>query len=354
MAREFAKAWFGLFTDDDFAVQPTDDKWLYMVLLGQPALNYAGVQPINMRRWRKACRTEDQMPTETEIETRLARLEKRGYVFTDVDTGEVLVRSFIRRDGIDKQPNVLKSALRAVAQIESPKLAVVMLSELPRITLPTVKNDALAAELKRLLNGAWTHLEGIAEGFTEPFPEPFTEGFPRPGKTEPFPEGFTEPFEEGLVVVEVEVAPTDPALKVGGSYAHTHTHTHTREAIQIDSQDDRNIPPSPRCRIHLGVENPPPCRACAQAREANETWTRERNDERQRAERNQRQHDAQATRDEILQCDLCDTDGYRNRRPCDHDPHADERNKRGIAAVRASLAAATTKPTHTPTTEDTP
>lgn len=222
MAREYAKAWFSMFTDDDFASQPHSDKWLYMTLLGQPALNYAGVQPINMRRWRKALRDDHGVPSEADIEKALIRMEHRGYVYTDDDTGEVLVRSFMRSDGIDRQPNVLKSGLRALAQIESPKLASVMLRELDRLTVPEVKNEKLGAEIDRLWSAARTHLEGLAEGFTEPFPKPFAEpfseglpeGIPRPGKTEPFTEPLAEGLPEGSVVVEVEVeSPTEVVKK---------------------------------------------------------------------------------------------------------------------------------------------
>lgn len=216
MAREYGKVWFSIFTDEHFTAQPAVDKLLYIALIAQPSLNYAGVQPINMRRLRKAMRDGDSLPTERELELSLLRMERLGYVYTDEDTGEILVRSFMRRDEIDKQPNVLKSALRALSQIESHKLAHVMRGELARLTTPAVKSEKIRDEIARLWTAAMTHLEGLAEGITEPLPEPFTEGLaeplPRPGETEGLPEPLAEGLPEGSVVVEVEVVKSPTAF----------------------------------------------------------------------------------------------------------------------------------------------
>ena len=216
MAREYGKVWFSIFTDEHFTAQPAVDKLLYIALIAQPSLNYAGVQPINMRRLRKAMRDGNSIPTERELELSLLRMERLGYVYTDEDTGEILVRSFMRRDEIDKQPNVLKSALRALSQIESHKLAHVMRGELARLTTPPVKSEKIRDEIARLWTTAMTHLEGLAEGITEPLPEPFTEGLAepllRPGETEGLPEPLAEGLPEGSVVVEVEVVKSPTAF----------------------------------------------------------------------------------------------------------------------------------------------
>lgn len=64
--REYGKNLFSTWTDEHFICQPTFDKLLYQVLIGQPPtlLNHAGVQPFSMRRWRKAMRDGDTMPAE--------------------------------------------------------------------------------------------------------------------------------------------------------------------------------------------------------------------------------------------------------------------------------------------------
>lgn len=351
MAREYAKAWFSMFTDEDFANQPHSDKWLYLTLLGQPALNYAGVQPINMRRWRKAMRDEHGVPSETDIEKALIRMEHRGYVYTDDDTGEVLVRAFMRSDGVDRQPNVLKSGLRALAQIESPKLAAAMLGELARLAIPETKSDKLAAEIDALLGAARTHLEGLTEGFTEPFPkpfaEPFTEGLPepftRPGKTEPFAEPFPEGFPKGSVGVEVGVISRSVGGYVGSSRARsgetsgqTAPGPDSNELPEVKSTSDPE--PPIRCKAHIDdPENTDPCGPCANFRKLHERWV-ERDQRRQAEARSQSVRSAAELRAaEIANCEMCDENGYVGGRVCDHDPEAAERNRRGAARAREAL-----------------
>ncbi|WP_244971572.1 hypothetical protein [Gordonia rubripertincta] len=353
MAREYVKSWFSMFTDEDFAQQPYSDKWFYQVLLGQPALNYAGVQPMNMRRWRRAMRSEVGVPGEAALEQMLIRMERRGYVFTDDVTGEVLIRSFMRVDQVYRQPNTFKSALRALAHIESHKLAAVMLGELDRMPVPETKSDKLSAEIDELFAAARTHLEGLAEGITEPFaepfadpfaegiPEPFAEGIARPGKTDPFPEGITEGIPEGSVGVEVGVISPSEVLTLGSSRARA------READTVETQPEPstieppNGDPEPptRCKAHADdPDHTAPCGPCANFRKAHERWTERENRRRAQARSAEARTVAQLRAAEIDACDLCDERGYQGNRVCDHDPDTAARAARGMALVRQQLA----------------
>lgn len=349
MAREYAKAWFSMFTDNDFVEQPHGDKWLYMVLIGQPALNYAGIQPMNLRRWARALRDGDgTVPADAEIEQRLNRMQERRFVFTDPDTGEVLVRTFMRSDQIARQPNVLKSALRALAHVESPKLAVILRDELGLIELPEVKSDKLAQDLRHLYRAAETHLEGLAEGFAEPFEEPF----PRPAETEPFEEPFREGLREGSVVVGVEVESPPQVVTLGSTRAREKNPNGTPRpalvAVEPTETPSESEPPQ-RCAAHREwpAEQPvPPCGPCANFRKAHERWTARAEHTRAAARSEQARETAELARMAIDACTLCDHNGYRpdpdTGRPgavCDHDPNTAERNARGIAQVRAALAA---------------
>lgn len=49
----------------------------------------------------------------------------------------------------------------------------------------------------------------------------------------------------------------------------------------------------------------------------------------------------------VAECQLCDPDGYRGAIVCDHQDHT-ETNQRGIAAVRAALAARAPRPQNHP------
>lgn len=328
VAREYGKTWFSMFTDGDFCAQPVTDKLLYIVLLAQPALNYAGVQPLNLRRWRKALVDGERTPSDIDVMESLTRLERRRYVFTDDDTGETLTRSFMRRDQVDKQPNVMLSALRALCHVESPKLARVLLDELNRIELPMISGTSdkavqLRGRLSRSRADAVGHLESLSEGLPEVFAEPFSEdlrdGIPE-GVSVSFREGFTSPagmkgftqplpegFSTGSVVVEVGV---ETSRAVGTSVGE----------------------PAPFCPRHPeGTDTP--CRACRRYREHHETWRAARAGDariaRLRAE-------GAAKSVAVARCDLCDSDGYRQGLVCDHVDRA-ETVRHGSQLVRDAL-----------------
>jgi len=209
MARSFGKLWWSLFQDEHFCAQPILDKLLFTVLLGQQAFSYAGMSPIQLRKWAKGCRPASDL----EIKAALIRLERNRYVFTDSETEEVLIRSFIRNDEVEKQPNLLISALSSAAEVESPKLAAVLLAELDRVTIPETSNEKLAKRMDKAFTTTRARLAGRAARGTQPFPEPFGEDFPeglgdgfqRPAETEPLPKGLTEGLAEPPVVVAVEV-----------------------------------------------------------------------------------------------------------------------------------------------------
>lgn len=321
MAREYGKNWFTTWTDDDFCAQPIFDKLLFKVLLGQPPtlLNYAGFQPISMKRWRKAMRDGDVLPPESAIQAALIRMESRRYVYTDDETSETLIRSFIRRDGIDKQPWMLVSALNSAACLESPKLAAVLLRELTtRIELPEIKGDSsksatLRESLKRGFAEAVEHLEGLSKGLTEPFPKPFAEAFPeglpkpygegfgeglsRPGEIEPFPKVFGEGFGQGTVVVGVGVR-NSPSVGgyVGGE----------RERADVPATQQPQAPgiepPAPFCPKHMPDGTDDRCGACAGHRKR-----RQRYDEQHAADGEIARRTFLA---EVAACTQCDAHGW--------------------------------------------
>jgi hypothetical protein len=189
--REYAKNLFSQWSDEDFCDQPIFDKLFFQVLNGQRAVNAAGIQPINFTRWRKAMRDGDRLPAVEDLQAALVRMERRGYVFTDEDAGEVLIRSRIRRDELDKQPTMFLAALRILAVIDSPKFAAVLATELDRMDVPDVKGDKdYAKRLRDSLNQTYvtarTHLKTLADGYPQPFPEPFEGVTPGPS-TRPSP-----------------------------------------------------------------------------------------------------------------------------------------------------------------------
>lgn len=361
--REYAKNLFSQWSDDDFCNQPIFDKLFFQVLNGQRAVNAAGIQPINFTRWRKAMRDGDHLPAVRDLQAALVRMERRGFVFTDEDTGEVLVRSRIRRDELDKQPTVFLAALRLLAVVDSPKFAAVLADELDRMDVPDVKGDsAYSKGLRDSLNqthaAARAHLKTLADEHPQPFDEPFdglTEG-PSQGPTPRPSIGPTPGGSRGPTPRPGEIGPTPgpsqgptPGPSVSGSVSGSLTLVTTqvggyaREALNDDTQP----PPAPdepptRCKAHRDDPNAieDDCGPCANFRKAHERWT-ERQTQAAAQARSDAAHQAAALRAHaIAACPLCDEDGYRpgTSTVCNHNPAQADTNARGRQLVQAALS----------------
>lgn len=139
-ARIFASIW----KDKAFRALPRSAQGMYMFLLSQPDLSYCGVIALRVPRW--ARHAEDL--TVEEVRADLERLAKpfiepfgdgssgeahQPFVVIDEESGELLVRSLIRNDGIWKQPNLLKAAREAGELVDSPRIRAALLDELERI-----------------------------------------------------------------------------------------------------------------------------------------------------------------------------------------------------------------------------
>jgi hypothetical protein len=361
--REYAKNLFSKWSDDDWLNQPVFDKLFWEALNGSRSVNAAGIQPINFTRWRKQLRDGDTLPPVSELKAALVRMERRGYVFTDEDTGEVLIRSRIRNDGLDKQPTMFLGALRILAVIDSPKFAAVMHVELARMVCPEVTGEKdYAKQLRAALNkasvAARAHLETLAATCTDPLPEPF-EGeslgeSPRPtwgDSPRGSNGGSTRPAETGPTDGPTPRGSTGPPVSVSVSVSPSRpTDTHLGRGHTRNDEPAQTAPPAPsdepprRCPKHEDHDDPPLCGNCAEARRANDKWNlaqRKAETETLNAQAAQRRADEATARTQaIANCPLCDPDGYRlpdTLTVCDHQPDRAQTNARGIAAVRAAL-----------------
>lgn len=319
--REYAKNLFSAWSDDDFCNQPIFDKLLFQVLNGQRAVNTAGIQPINFTRWRKAMRDGATLPSVDDVKAALTRMENRGYVFTDEDTGEVLIRSRIRNDGLDKQPTMFLSALRQLAVIDSPKFAAVMHTELARMLSPDVQGDSdYAKRLRGLLNhasvAARTHLETLSEGYSEPFPNPIERPSsgpspigssvpsrgpsPRPGEIGPSPRPSTEGSPRPSVYVSGSVSGS--LTSVGGQVGGARTRT--------AEPGDPDPEPEEFCAKHRPHGDPDAnCGPCGGHRKLHARWLK-RQPERDTARTAAATQAANTRTATIKACDHCDEAGW--------------------------------------------
>ncbi|WP_433268208.1 hypothetical protein ACQPZF_03645 [Actinosynnema sp. CS-041913] len=152
MARDHARLYVHIWTDPDFIELSAVAKLIYLQLLSQPKLAYSGVLDLAAKRWARAHPDLDLGA----LRSALAELDAARFLVVDQETEEVLVRSFIRRDELWKQPNMLRGALRVAFDIVSPILRAALARELRRLPVevtgpaPLVAADELEAGAREL------------------------------------------------------------------------------------------------------------------------------------------------------------------------------------------------------------
>lgn len=148
MARDHARMQTGLWDGEDWRALTLEGQWAYEMLCQQQALSYAGVIDFRPTRW--AVLSTSATPKRVNLAIR--ELEKTKFVVVDRATEELLVRSYVRHDGVMERANMGKAVARAYFKIVSLTLRKVVIEELSR------------------LYGAKPHLAGFG-GIAELFPE---------------------------------------------------------------------------------------------------------------------------------------------------------------------------------------
>lgn len=131
MARTHGRIMAAIWSDADFIAMRRSAQGMFMFLLSQPDLSHAGLLPMRIRRW--ATKASDL--TAKSIREELDYLAERDFIVVDEDTEEVLVRTFVRNDGVYKQPKVMLRLREDAKQIESPMLRAAFRAELDRLPL---------------------------------------------------------------------------------------------------------------------------------------------------------------------------------------------------------------------------
>jgi len=116
MARDHARIKCAIWADPDFTGLPASAQRTYFLALSQPGLNYAGVVPYTPGRWSRLAAGTTPAAIRRDIRT----LEDAGYVVVDDGTEELLIRTFVKHDGIMRLPNVAKAMVKAARGIVSP------------------------------------------------------------------------------------------------------------------------------------------------------------------------------------------------------------------------------------------
>lgn len=129
MPRDHARVNVTIWNDPDFRALPPACQHLYFLLWTSPDLSYCGVHD-----WRpgRLARLSAGFSAE-HITTVGASLRARHFLVVDEDTEEVLVRSWMRFDGLLKQPRMAVSMVYAYASLASPIIRAVVVHELHKI-----------------------------------------------------------------------------------------------------------------------------------------------------------------------------------------------------------------------------
>lgn len=128
MARDHARIYVAIWADPDFRALERDPQRMYLLLVSQARLTYCGALDYLPGRLATLGADEDQASVNRAVRV----LEAKRFVVVDRETQEVLVRSFIRHDGLLKTPNVVKAMLKDRAALLSDSLRDVVDAELKR------------------------------------------------------------------------------------------------------------------------------------------------------------------------------------------------------------------------------
>lgn len=146
MARSEARILVEIWDDDDFLALTPLAQRLFLFLISQRDLEHTGVIGLRERRWAKCAAG---MST-GDVVAALRELEHARFVVVDEDAEEVLVRSFIRRDKVFKQPNVMRAAMDRVGEISSRRIREELLVELHRIVETESMSEAALAIVEEM------------------------------------------------------------------------------------------------------------------------------------------------------------------------------------------------------------
>lgn len=360
MAREYARTRISIADDEDLEELTADAQWLYFrVLIPDPTLSMVGVADWRPKRLlRKAA--DMTMPR---LMAAAAHLEDRRYALFDLDTEEVLVRSYVRSDEILRNPKAAVGAVRAFRAVASKTLRAGVVTEVLRARdehpeYSSWKSPISQTELAELLTRRPLAEVGYTNQLTNHIGIPITNQITNPitnaepvenaNPSEPGYQSEWEPDHQpdhqphSLKPLALSPKPVNQNPETGGGYVSPEGH-----------QGPTDGPPTPHCPQHPeGTDQP--CRACGDARRARQAWETDQTRHAAEAARAEREQRTALTRREIDACNLCDTDGYRGVQVCDHNPDQAEINRRGAERVRAQLAKSQEPECETPTSNNSP
>jgi hypothetical protein len=129
MAREHANVRLDMWGDRDWRALTSDAQRLYLLLLTHPETNRAGVSDWRPGRLSQMC--SDKSADDVRVIAR--ELIANYFIAVDEVTEEVLIRSFVKYDGVLKQPNMTVTMVNDWTGVASERLRGIVAFEVKKI-----------------------------------------------------------------------------------------------------------------------------------------------------------------------------------------------------------------------------
>jgi hypothetical protein len=127
--REFARIGTDMPDEDSIKALTVEAGWLYDRLYLRPEMSRCGIIPFRPAAWALLGRNA----TEPKVRRWLRELAAGGHLVIDEPMAEVLIRTFVRWDGLLGQPNVVANMVYDFHLIASKKIRLAFLQEFRRI-----------------------------------------------------------------------------------------------------------------------------------------------------------------------------------------------------------------------------
>ena len=308
--KDHARMNLGIWGDDDWLDCTPRAQHLYFVLWNWPTLSYCGAGDWHPGRIASKAKTW----TPAAVESAAAELSRDMFLLIDETTGEFLLRSWIKHDGLWKVPNMAVSMANARAELASRALRGVIVHEVSKVRaahpeLSSWARDAVVSMLEQKPVDP-ASLEPFTAG-SNPSSNPPANPWPNPSDNPPP----NPPANEKLT------HPVNPPSNPGPTHAPAPTPL-LKEGSYVGTEGDsarEGEPPSSNCMDHPdGTERP--CHPCGEARRRHRAWEESRKRARAEARSVEARAAAQVRADAIAACDLCDESGYVGAALCGHAP----------------------------------
>lgn len=126
MARKYGRYHCGIWSDKDYQSLDPYHQGIFAALIAYPDISWCGVIDYMPKRLIKI---SDHLTVET-LDAALRFLADQFFLIIDDESEEILVRTFIRWDGVMHQKNVGKAMITALRKVKSQRIKDVVCNEL--------------------------------------------------------------------------------------------------------------------------------------------------------------------------------------------------------------------------------